>query len=110
MYEPIAAEKAIKVHFVPQSEPCIARIDIIQFEHIFTNLIENAIAYTPNDGSITVSTAIQNNQLVFSIEDTGIGISSTDLPHIFERFYRADQARSTNTGGNGLGYQSSSVS
>ncbi|MCA0455964.1 MAG: PAS domain-containing sensor histidine kinase [Chloroflexi bacterium] len=102
-YELIALEKNIALKFLPQSEHCFARIDSSQFEHIFTNLIENAIAYTPKDGYIAVSTGTIDNQIFISVKDTGIGISAEDLPHIFERFYRADQARSTNTGGNGLG-------
>ena len=102
-YELIAFEKNITLKFMPQSEHCFAQIDPSQFEHIFTNLIENAIAYTPKDGHITVSTGTTAKQIHISVKDTGIGISAEDLPHIFERFYRADQARSTNTGGNGLG-------
>lgn len=102
-YELLAAAKNITVKFVPQSEQCFAPIDQSQFEHIMTNLIENAIAYTPKDGSITVTSGTGDKQVYITVQDTGIGISSTDLPRIFERFYRADQARSTNTGGNGLG-------
>jgi PAS domain S-box-containing protein len=102
-YETTAAAKEIKLNFVPQAVRCLVHIDTTEFEHVFTNLFENAIAYTPNGGSITISTRIQDKRIFLSIEDTGIGIDATDLPHIFERFYRADQARSTNTGGNGLG-------
>ncbi len=102
-YTPIAADKALDVTFMPSTDRCVAWIDIAEFDHAFRNLIENAIAYTPNGGSIVISTQTQDEQVLITIEDTGIGISSTDLPHIFERFYRADQARSTHTGGNGLG-------
>ncbi|MEP6984704.1 MAG: ATP-binding protein [Chloroflexota bacterium] len=102
-YGAIASEKQIEVRFVPDTEKCVARIDLTEFDHAFRNLIENAIAYTPQEGSIIVRTETRSEQAIISIEDTGIGIAMCDLPHIFERFYRADQARSTDTGGNGLG-------
>ncbi len=102
-YQSIAAAKDINVEFIAQAEPCLAQINAAEFEHIFTNLMENAIAYTPAGGYIRVRTGVRNDQIFLTVEDSGIGISSADLPHIFDRFYRADQARSTNTGGNGLG-------
>jgi PAS domain S-box-containing protein len=102
-YKLIAAAKEIEVTFTPQSDRCFAQIDSTEFEHVFTNLVENAITYTSNGGSITISTSIDSQNIFITIEDTGIGISTEDLPYIFDRFYRADQARSTHTGGNGLG-------
>jgi PAS domain S-box-containing protein len=102
-YRPLAAEKEIEVRFAPDTDTCGAWIDATEFDHAFRNLIENAITYTPKGGCITVRTGMQDKHTIISIEDTGIGISTNDLPHIFERFYRADQARSTDTGGNGLG-------
>ncbi len=102
-YELISTDKSIDLKFIPESEKCFAHIDQFQFEHIFTNLIENAITYTPNNGKVTITTGTQNGQVLITVADNGIGISADDLPRIFERFYRADQARSANTGGNGLG-------
>ncbi len=102
-YTPVAAEKEVEVKFMPAHDQCTAWIDVTEFDHAVRNLIENAIAYTPNGGSIIVCTEAQDEQAIIIIEDTGIGIAANDLPHIFERFYRADQARSTHTGGNGLG-------
>ncbi len=102
-YNTIAVDKDINIQFVPKSDSCIASLDTVEFDHAFRNLMENAIAYTDRGGSITIQTGRLANEAFISIKDTGIGISSNDLPHIFERFYRADQARSTNTGGNGLG-------
>ena len=102
-YTPMGSEKDILINFVPETEICMGWVDTTEFDHAFRNLIENAIAYTPKGGSITIGTACQNEQAIISIQDSGIGISPDDLPHIFERFYRADQARSTHTGGNGLG-------
>jgi signal transduction histidine kinase len=74
-------------------------------EQILVNLIGNAIRYT-EAGTITISTALdsqQKNLLWVSVEDTGIGISPEDLPHIFERFWRADKSRSRYSGGTGIG-------
>jgi two-component system phosphate regulon sensor histidine kinase PhoR len=67
------------------------------------NLLDNAIKYTPENGSVTVTAKVVNNSLQVDIEDTGIGISEKDLPRIFERFYRVDKARSRELGGTGLG-------
>lgn len=67
------------------------------------NLIENAIQYSQENGQITISYAIENQQLRLSVQDTGIGISQKDQERIFERFYRVDKARSRHSGGTGLG-------
>ena len=75
-----------------------------ELEHMILNLISNAISYTPNNGTITIIVSSPHNSyLSLQVTDTGIGISEDDLPHIFERFYRADKARSNQTGGTGLG-------
>ena len=70
---------------------------------VFENLIINAIAYG-NDGDYIDITAYEsNNMIAIDITNYGQPIPSTDLPHIFERFYRVEKSRSTNTGGSGLG-------
>ena len=61
-------------------------------------LIDNAVRHTPSDGTITVSAAWHHGAALLAVEDTGEGIGAADLPHIFERFYRADQARSSGSG------------
>lgn len=70
---------------------------------VFGNLIENAITYTAEGGSIRVSVGSDGSQAVVTVTDTGAGIPSRDLERIFERFYRVDAARSRTTGGTGLG-------
>jgi len=66
------------------------------------NLVENAINYTTH-GVISIRTYLQTDNIIIEVSDNGIGISETNLPHIFDRFYRADEARSSQVGGSGLG-------
>jgi signal transduction histidine kinase len=70
---------------------------------VLFNLLDNARRHTPRGGSITVSAQQEGPMLRVSIADTGVGIDANDLPHIFERFYRADRSRTGATGGSGLG-------
>jgi signal transduction histidine kinase len=74
-----------------------------QLTRLFSNLLQNAIQYTPAGGKVILRLEQQNHQALISIEDTGIGIASEDLPLIFDRFWRADKARSRREGGTGLG-------
>jgi signal transduction histidine kinase len=77
--------------------------DCDALRRLFLILIDNAVKYTPPHGLITVSLTSSNEFAVAEIRDTGIGIAADDLPHIFDRFYRADKARSRELGGVGLG-------
>ncbi len=70
---------------------------------MIANLVENAINYTPSGGEITLEAYFQVQGIVMLVRDTGMGISEEQLPRIFERFYRADSARSIKNGGTGLG-------
>ena len=79
-------------------------IDKTRVSQVVNNLIENALTYTPDRGQIRVAAEIAGNDRVrVTIADTGSGILSDELPHIFERFYRVDPSRSRATGGAGLG-------
>ncbi|MDP5337068.1 MAG: HAMP domain-containing histidine kinase [Nodularia sp. (in: cyanobacteria)] len=76
--------------------------DIDRTEQVLVNLLGNAIRYTVK-GAITIRVSIEASQLWIAVIDTGIGISPQDLPHVFERFWRADQSRDRNSGGTGIG-------
>jgi signal transduction histidine kinase len=77
------------------------RGDKKKMQRILTNILENSIKYSPEQGAINVLAVSDNSGVQIVIKDTGIGISETDLPQIFERFYRCDRSRSQ--GGVGLG-------
>jgi signal transduction histidine kinase len=70
---------------------------------LLNNLICNAIQYTPSNGRVIVELVCRQNQALITVQDTGIGIASIDLPHLFNRFYRVNSDRSQQTGGVGLG-------
>jgi two-component system phosphate regulon sensor histidine kinase PhoR len=69
----------------------------------FSNLVSNAVRYTPENGEVTIAWRRRGAEAVFSVRDTGIGIASQHLPRLTERFYRVDRSRSRETGGTGLG-------
>jgi signal transduction histidine kinase len=79
------------------------RGDATSLRRLFLILIDNAVKYTPAAGRIDVSLHRNNGYAVAEVRDTGIGISEADLPNVFERFYRADKARTRESGGVGLG-------
>jgi len=74
-----------------------------QLTSMFSNLVENAVKYTPPGGRVEVAAETDENEVVVRVSDTGIGIPEKNLARIFERFYRVDKARSKETGGTGLG-------
>jgi two-component system, OmpR family, sensor histidine kinase SenX3 len=79
------------------------RGDETQLTSMFTNLVDNAVKYTPPGGRVEVTGGFEGSEVVIRVSDTGIGIPEGKLPRIFERFYRVDKARSKETGGTGLG-------
>lgn len=75
-----------------------------QLTRLFLNLLDNATQYTPNGGSLNIRALVDNGRATVTVEDNGIGIAPEDLPHVFERFYRVDKARTNGTEGrHGLG-------
>jgi two-component system phosphate regulon sensor histidine kinase PhoR len=99
---PVAESKrlALKVDTAPQA--LTARIAEKPIERAIVNLISNAIHYTPSGGEVVVRTRRENDWVVVSVRDTGIGISPDALPHIFERFYRSKEVKRS-IQGTGLG-------
>jgi len=74
-----------------------------RLEQVFTNLLENAIKYTPKDGRVLARVRLTPKEVLVDVEDSGMGIPAASLPRIFERFYRVDRSRSRDMGGTGLG-------
>jgi two-component system phosphate regulon sensor histidine kinase PhoR len=101
--EPRARDKDLRLS-VNRAEkiPDIAG-DRRRLTEVLQNLLDNAIQYTPSGGQIMVSASVADSEVVFTVSDTGIGIPQAEQPRIFERFYRADVARSREVGGTGLG-------
>jgi len=85
---------------LPQDLPRVLA-DVERMQQVVINLLHNAIKFTPPGGRVTLSAEVAGDEVVVSVRDTGVGISAEDLPRIFERFYKADRARSG--GGTGLG-------
>jgi two-component system, OmpR family, phosphate regulon sensor histidine kinase PhoR len=97
------AKKNLRLELqVPTASPII-RADQRRLEEVLNNLLDNAVKYSHQSGRITVEAAAPDEQVLLSVRDEGVGIAPADLPRIFERFYRADRARSRELGGTGLG-------
>lgn len=77
--------------------------DYALIKELLRILMDNALKYTPEGGKITLSCALSKHNIILSIKDSGIGIPKEHIPHLFERFYRVDEARNKSTGGTGLG-------
>jgi two-component system, OmpR family, heavy metal sensor histidine kinase CusS len=99
----LAREKQLSFRENLPEQPVWVRGDAPSLERLFLVLLDNAVKYTPGGGKIEVHLSRENGFAVADIADTGIGVANEDLPHIFDRFYRADRARSRDFGGSGLG-------
>jgi heavy metal sensor kinase len=98
----LAEEKHISI-ICDATDPLEVEADPSRLKQVVVNLLDNAIKYTPEGGNISISIARRDDHAVLEVADRGLGISADDLPHVFERFYRADKARSRQMGGTGLG-------
>jgi heavy metal sensor kinase len=87
---------------LPETSLCVSG-NAPSLRRLFLILIDNAVKYTSREGHVSVELDTDDSAAVIEIRDTGVGISPSDLPHIFERFYRADESRSRESGGTGLG-------
>jgi len=95
------ANKGIEIKFTGRKEVVTADRDKIS--QVIVNLLSNALKYTQNAGTVQVTVNGTHDAVEIKVKDTGIGIPPEDLPHIFERFYRADKSRNRLTGGAGIG-------
>jgi len=102
MFREQAREKRQSFQVEIQDRPVIIA-DRIHMKQIWTNLISNAIKYTPEGGSISISLEADGERLVGTVVDSGIGIAEADLSNLFEEFFRTDQAKATGAIGTGLG-------
>jgi signal transduction histidine kinase len=99
-----ASQKNITLNVeLPKDMPHAVDADQALLHQAVYNLMENAIKYTPNDGRVVIRTLSQPGYLIFAIEDSGLGISAEDLPHLFEKFYRGKQRETRAQPGSGLG-------
>ena len=100
-FRPMAWEKEIVLTM--EGEEAVVKGYPVLLRELFTNLIDNAIKYTPEGGSVQVCLSQQEGQICCTVKDTGIGIPKEHQAHVFERFYRVDKSHSKQTGGTGLG-------
>ncbi len=101
MLRPIAEQRSVELILDCLPAECLGDAD--RLLQVATNLISNAIQYNRSGGQVHVTTLVSGPHAVMQVRDTGVGIAPSNLPHLFERFYRVDEARSRDSGGSGLG-------
>jgi len=103
MLKPVSEKKHIKIEIkIPENFPGVyANVDML--EQVLINLLDNAVKFNKEGGSVTVEAEEKQKEIIISVKDTGPGIPEADQPRIFERFYRVDKGRSREFGGTGLG-------
>lgn len=101
--EPVAADRGISLGALVEEDLPPVTGDADRLRQVLVNLLANALHYTPRGGRVDVRATADAAGVTVEVADTGPGIAPEDLPHLFDRFYRADKARSRTTGGSGLG-------
>ena len=99
---PAAETRGLTLNAMPVGGPATVLANEAGIRRLLFILLDNAFKHTPSGGTVTLSTKLAEGKVTISVCDSGEGISSEDLPHIFERFYRADRSRSSNGAGLGL--------
>ncbi len=98
-----AEKKNQNLKFTPLSAPVHVSGDPLQLHQLLRNLLGNAIKYTPTGGEIKIAARVDDSQISINVQDNGFGIPATDLPFIFDRFYRVREGKANEVEGNGLG-------
>ena len=98
----LVASKELQIHLAIQS-PAFINGNKLLIEKVFSNLISNAVKYSPHGASVDIILQNTNGRFLFSVENTGTHIPEDDIPKLFDAFYRMEQSRSRRTGGSGLG-------
>ncbi|MBL4977517.1 two-component system histidine kinase PnpS [Bacillus halotolerans] len=98
-----ATERGISLQLNVPEDPLYVAGDPYRLKQVFLNLVNNALTYTPEKGSVAINVKPGETEIQIEVSDTGIGIQKEEIPRIFERFYRVDKDRSRNSGGTGLG-------
>jgi two-component system heavy metal sensor histidine kinase CusS len=101
-YEAVASDADVTLSVAADGE-IVADLDRVLLQRAIGNLVENAVAHTPAGGSVILATRTNDGLIYIDVADTGTGIPQQHLPHVFDRFYRADSARSSRGGHMGLG-------
>jgi heavy metal sensor kinase len=101
LFLPLAEDKNIDFQLKLPQLPLTVKGDILRLQRVISNLLDNAIKYTPENGKILLAAYASENKIIISVKDTGCGVMESEKEHIFERFYRCDSSRSQP--GNGLG-------
>ncbi|WP_404428409.1 ATP-binding protein [Sutcliffiella horikoshii] len=101
-FQGLAKEKSIVLQSHVEGDGAI-QMDVDRMEQVMTNLVDNAIRHTADDGTIIIQAKLINNGVKIDVKDSGHGIPEEDLPFVFERFYKADKARTRGRAGTGLG-------
>ena len=99
----IAEKKSVTIEVTPVPDDLRVECDSGAIHQVLNNLLDNAIKYTPEGGTVTMGAGAAGERVEIHVRDTGVGIPAEHIPRLFERFYRVDKARSRELGGTGLG-------
>jgi two-component system sensor histidine kinase ResE len=102
-FQGLARDNGIQLSLGIEDEMAPVSFDPDRIEQVLTNLIDNAIRHTPIGGTVQLNVASEEKGFIVEVTDSGSGISEEDLPFVFERFYKADKARTRSRAGTGLG-------
>jgi heavy metal sensor kinase len=101
IFQPVAEDKGVSLETAVQTKPLYTTGDVVRLQRAVSNLLDNAIKYTPQGGRVRIAVDERENRVLVSVSDSGQGMDNRILPYIFKRFYRGDSSRSES--GNGLG-------